>query len=92
MYSLQTQPEKPVASEIEAEIRLYIRIYLAQRAWFIAQAVAELIDGLLRHPEFDGTVEQRCGFMRLARFWRCVAWLDRCSQVTQMHDEMSEEE
>ncbi|GAB4278290.1 MAG: hypothetical protein Kow0065_24560 [Methylomicrobium sp.] len=72
----------PTPSEIEAEIRLYMRLYLQQRLWFISKQIAELLESLLKHPDFTGTIEQRCGFMRLARLWRFIAWLDGSGKVS----------
>ncbi|MBU2571204.1 MAG: hypothetical protein KJ725_14500 [Gammaproteobacteria bacterium] len=92
MYRIQTQPVSPGPSEIEKEIRLYMRLYLTQRVWFISQAVVELIDALIGHPDFDGTPEQRCGFIRLAGVWRCIAWIDRCTQTQAAGYENSQEE
>lgn len=81
MYRLSLKGLQPGPAEIEAKIRFYMGLYLKRRVWFVSQSVVGLIEALLRHPEFDATLEQRCGFVRLAKQWRCLASIDRMTMT-----------
>ncbi len=69
--SLNSNPE-----QIEVRIGLLIRLYFTDQHSIIAQAVADHINAILAHPGFVKTIERRCLYLRLARHWRYLAWID----------------
>lgn len=81
MHPIPTERYQSGPAEIEAEIRFYMQLYLKQRVWFISHTVAERLDTLLGHPDFNATFAQRCGFVRLAKQWRCLASIDRMTMT-----------
>jgi hypothetical protein len=79
MIRLNKLWEKPLnrlrPGQIGARLGVFIRMYFHQRSGLLAKVVADHIEALLVHPDFDVPFEQRCAFRRLEAHWRCLAWL-----------------
>ena len=54
---------------LESLLQTYQSSRSALRAWL----VVHYAEALCRHPEFEGSDEQRCHYRRLARKWRWLA-------------------
>jgi hypothetical protein len=58
---------------IEQRLGPLMRRYLASRSAAAAGRVARHIEALCCHPDFFGTNDERCVYLRLARQWRWLA-------------------
>ncbi|MCK5829308.1 MAG: hypothetical protein KAH20_03310 [Methylococcales bacterium] len=71
VVSAQDKPE-----QIEAGIRLLVRLYLIQHEKMTAKAVVMHINALLSIPKYINDIETRCQYRQLAEHWRRLAWID----------------
>ncbi len=70
------QLEELSLTEIEANLRCFLRWYLRRRSTQIAIAIAQHFDAMVVHSTFDKCPEQRCVYRYLARQWRYLAACD----------------
>ncbi|MEE4376632.1 MAG: ATP dependent RNA helicase [Candidatus Competibacteraceae bacterium] len=61
--------------QIEARVAELIHDCLSQRSTAMADAIVQHVELLCAHPDYNGSWEERCAYRRLARRWRCLAWL-----------------
>lgn|GEM_PF-5887770 len=80
MIRLNQLREQPLnhlrTGQIGARLGVFIRMYCHHGSGSLAKTVADHIEALLIHPDFDVPFEQRCAFRHLQAHWRCLAWLD----------------
>lgn len=73
---LDPLPAPFTPQEIETQIGMLIRKYCRQRSAALALAVTHYLEALCAHPDYAIAESDRCGYRRLARHWRCLAWLE----------------
>lgn len=76
-YPLFSISKNDTPKKIEGRTGLLIRLYLINQHPMIAQAVGDHLNAILAHPGFVNSIEQRCLYLRLAKHWRCLAWINR---------------
>lgn len=60
---------------LEVELGQLIRECLQLRTPALALVIAQHIDVLCAHPDYQAAWEQRCAYRRLAGYWRRLAWV-----------------
>lgn len=58
---------------IERGIRYFMKAYQQSRSAMLAWFVVRYAQALCRHPDFEGTDEDRCAWRRVASQWRMLA-------------------
>jgi hypothetical protein len=58
---------------IERGILYFMAAYQRQRTEMLAWFVVRYAQALCRHPDFEGTDEERCAWRRVASQWRLLA-------------------
>jgi hypothetical protein len=58
---------------IERGIRFFMTAYQQSRSAMLAWFVVRYAQALCRHPDFEGSDEERCAWRRVARQWRLLA-------------------
>ncbi|MEY6433788.1 ATP dependent RNA helicase [Thioalkalicoccus limnaeus] len=58
---------------LQRELGTLMRRYLGSRSAPMARAVAGHLEALCCHPEFFGSNDERCVYLRLVRQWRWLA-------------------
>jgi len=58
---------------IERGIRFFMTAYQQSRSAMLAWFVVRYAQALCRHPDFEGSDEERCAWRRVARQWRVLA-------------------
>ena len=59
--------------DLQNGLECLLRTYQSSRSALRAWLVVHYAEALYRHPEFEGSDEQRCGYRRLAQQWRWLA-------------------
>lgn len=62
---------------IKTRLESLIRNYLRSPSSPAASAVAQCLDALCAHPDYVIPEVERCDYRRLARHWRCLAWINQ---------------
>lgn len=60
-------------NELEFGLANLVEAYQGSRSSLRAWLVVRYAEALCRHPEYEGSDEQRCAYRRLAKQWRWLA-------------------
>ncbi len=59
--------------DVESKLGHLIRIYLRSRSKVVAGSVVSTLQILLCHPDYKGTLSQRCTYRKILEHWKLVS-------------------